>query len=140
MKDKKRTFVYISANHHPPFLHRYLDTKIEAENHLRTLSNLQFYSVRPGLIIDGERQWTYPLSIANNLIKIGKDQLDNSIGQVKYVKDLLEVFKVDKAIERKDLAKAICTLCLLNEDFPEVNFHEDILLLSKKFKDLINLN
>ena len=32
--NKKRNFVYISANHAPPFLPRYIETKWKAEEYL----------------------------------------------------------------------------------------------------------
>ncbi len=55
-------FVYISANFAPPFLSRYVTTKHEAENYLKNLDKLSFYSVRPGLVVDvSERKFTGPL-------------------------------------------------------------------------------
>lgn len=33
--NKNRNFIYISANHSPPFLSRYLENKIKAENYLK---------------------------------------------------------------------------------------------------------
>ena len=34
---KKRSFVYLSGSRSPPFLHRYLDSKIEAEKYLLSI-------------------------------------------------------------------------------------------------------
>lgn len=35
MKNKKRKFIYVSANHHPPGLSRYLESKLKAEGFLK---------------------------------------------------------------------------------------------------------
>ena len=63
-EDKNKNFVYISANHAPPFLPRYLENKIKAENYLKDLENFNFYSVRPGIITSNERIVTVPLGYA----------------------------------------------------------------------------
>ena len=81
-----------------------------------------------------------PFGVVNNLVKMSKDQLDRSFGEIKYLKDVLGTFKVDKAVERRDLAKAIGALSLLDEEFGEVNTYEDIQFLSKRFSSLINLD
>ena len=39
---KKRSFVFVSGSRHPPFLNRYLTTKIEAENYLLSFIKLNF--------------------------------------------------------------------------------------------------
>jgi hypothetical protein len=39
---KKRSFVFVSGSRHPPFLNRYLTTKIEAENYLLGLIKFNF--------------------------------------------------------------------------------------------------
>ena len=62
--NKNKNFVYISANHAPPFLPRYLENKIKAENYLKERENFNFYSVRPGIITDSKRFFTIPLGYA----------------------------------------------------------------------------
>lgn len=53
--DKKRNFVFVSANQHLMFVPKYLDTKITAENNYRSIDNLSVRVVKPGIIMDGSR-------------------------------------------------------------------------------------
>lgn len=77
--DAKRTFAMISSAKSPPFTPAYMDTKVEAENYLKTeCANLLPYIIRPGFIWNQEhRGWSIPLKHACELLymyneKIGK--------------------------------------------------------------------
>lgn len=56
--------VYLSASGHPPFIHRYITTKEEAENHIFSKKNLKGAALKPGFIYSlQERWWSVPLKI-----------------------------------------------------------------------------
>jgi nucleoside-diphosphate-sugar epimerase len=55
---KGKRFVYISGSSSPPFMPRYLSTKMEAEEHLRSLSDIKTIALRPGFVYSAtERVW-----------------------------------------------------------------------------------
>ena len=66
-EDKKKYFVYLSSEKAPPFLDKYLTTKIEAEDYLLSeeCNYLVPTIIRPGFIYDPKhRWWSMPLKMA----------------------------------------------------------------------------
>ena len=139
--DKKRKFIYISANMHLPFIPRYLDTKFKAEEYARELSNLIALAVRPGLIIDSkERPITMPLGQLVNFGNcVNNTSLFQSLKRIKYLGDFMQNFEVGKSIEREDLSKAIAFLALSNDiDQLRIFKHNEIMEASKRYNQLLN--
>lgn len=82
---------------------------------MSNLNNVEFYSVRPGLIVDNERVITKPLGQFFDGVNFLQTKTPlNQLGEVKYLKDVLEYFKAEKSIERSILARAIIYLALTN--------------------------
>lgn len=63
-KKEHRTFVLLSSEKAPPFLDKYLTSKMEAEQYIMDeCPNLNATVVRPGFIVNkAERWWSIPLS------------------------------------------------------------------------------
>lgn len=67
---KNKNFVYISSEKAPPFLEKYLTTKLEAESYILSeeCANLKPTIIRPGFIYDkNHRWWSMPLKTAVDL-------------------------------------------------------------------------
>lgn len=132
--DKKRRFLYLSANKAPPFLERYFKTKMKAEMFLNLCENLEFFSLRPGFVFDGEeRPWTKPFGDFLGLVNYLQTEtplkvLKNCNSQV------LDSFEVGDPISKDVLTGSICELALFgNEEGKNVFLFEDMEFLSKKF-------
>lgn len=141
-ENKKRKFIYISANMHLPFISRYLDTKLKAEEYLKSLPNLTSLAVRPGLIKDSnERPVTTPLShLANFGNFVNETSLFKSLKNNKYLEEFVENFEVGRSVEREDLSKAVAFLSLSNEmDNIQIFKHNDIMEASKRYNELLNI-
>lgn len=141
--DKKRKFIYLSANRSPPFLPRYLETKLKAEEYINGLSNLSFVALRPGVIVDSsERPITMPLGYLADIGNfINRTSLFQSLKGIKYVKDVAENFEVDKSIQREDVAKAVAFLAISDEmSGLRVLKHDEILAAARKYSDVLNNN
>lgn len=62
--DSPKKVIYLSSVNPPPFLHRYLSTKMESEDALFSTSH-EAYSIRPGFIYDWDlKKWSIPLRYA----------------------------------------------------------------------------
>ena len=140
--DKKRKFIYISANSGVPFSPRYLDTKLQAENYLSALANIDFHAFRPGLVVDNERAVSVPLGFAANLAHQIQNsqicrQIDQQISQIKYLGDLTKNFKVGGPTQREDLAKAIVA-CALSDEMGHLRvFENEAILRASRLYDLL---
>ncbi len=133
-KNKKK-FIYISANQHPPFLTRYLETKRKAENYLQTLENLDFYSIRPGLITDVKEKWALePLAKLTDVLSVVQRTTPFQILEnTKFIGDLLKIGKVDHSVSRMAVSKALLSLALSNEEMPRFSNYDDIIDLSNLY-------
>lgn len=94
-----KKITYISASKAPPFIKRYLTTKLEAENYLFGLKNVRASVLRPGFI--------YSSAPAATLINIYSDIFNGLFQFVKYdtaLHKFLSNFDVDKAIKVEAVA------------------------------------
>ena len=71
-RNTKLKFVMISSEKAPPFLERYLTTKLEAEQYLvNECKNLHPIIIRPGFIVNqAERSWSAPLQYPVNILSM----------------------------------------------------------------------
>jgi nucleoside-diphosphate-sugar epimerase len=69
-KQKTLRFIFISSEKAPPFLSRYLTSKLEAEKFLTNeCPNLALTIIRPGFVVNKEeRSWSVPLAIPVNIL------------------------------------------------------------------------
>ena len=59
------------------------------------------------------------------------------MGEVKYLKDVLDKLKAEKPIERSVLARAIIYLALTNtKDNKKINEYKELKDLAKRYEDL----
>lgn len=132
---KNPKFLFISANHAPLFLHRYIEAKHEAEKKLDSLPNIRFQALRPGFLYSRERLWSLPLStfitfgvlFFNPILRLFSSVWTNSS---KYL--------FDTPNSRDDLVKALVYLALNDSEKKKVLLGPDIVELSKKF-DTFNI-
>ena len=135
--DKKRRFLYLSANKAPPFLKRYLDTKLKAEMFLNLCENIEFFSLRPGFIIDEtERNWSKPFGEVLNFIDYV--QHHTPLNNLKNCNsDFLNQFEIEKPISKDMLTNSICELALFGNKNGNKKFflYDDMKNLSDKFDE-----
>jgi len=131
---KGKRFVYISGSASPPFCPRYLSTKMEAEEHLRSLGNLKTVALRPGFIYSAsERVWSVPLKYycdANNVV-MGKvlDVCSNN-----YAKNFLNNFHTDSSVPLDDVVDS-SIYCSFSEEYDQTwLWNADMNSLSEKFR------
>lgn len=135
-ENKKRKFIYLSANRAPPFLPRYIETKHRAEEYISRLDNLSFVALRPGLILDhGERPLLTPLGYLADIGNcVTKTSVFQSLRGVKYLGDALENLEVDRAVQRTDLAKAVAYLTFTDEMNGQSPLeHDEIVEAAKRY-------
>eukprot|EP01015_Nassula_variabilis_P027382 TRINITY_DN5605_c0_g1_i2.p1 TRINITY_DN5605_c0_g1~~TRINITY_DN5605_c0_g1_i2.p1 ORF type:complete len:191 (-),score=32.61 TRINITY_DN5605_c0_g1_i2:60-632(-) len=98
--NKNQKIVYISASRAPPFLKRYLTTKLEAEEHLRNLKNVRFTALRPGFIYSKkERVWSVSVQLLMSTWQFGFGSIYNLVPERTYLKELMANFDVDTPID-----------------------------------------
>jgi nucleoside-diphosphate-sugar epimerase len=133
--DKKRRFIYLSANRAPPFLDRYLDTKLKAEMFLQICDNLEFFSFRPGFIIDKESRF-YSEPFGHLIDQLHTIQNDTPLKNLSNLKlDFLNRFIVEKPILKSVLVNAICEIALFgNQDQKNIFTYNEMNFLSDNFQ------
>ena len=132
----KKKMIYISASTHPPGFSGYLKTKWKAEEYIQNLPNLDFHSLRCGLITSEERKFLRPLGNLLNFIR--ESQLKTPLKKLfeeTRPGDFMKNFESPAMIELDDVANAALYLHLnqgkIDQKILEV---EAIQTLSEKFK------
>ena len=130
--DNKK-MVYLSASKSPPFIPRYLDTKLEAENYLFGLPNLRGTALRPGFISSDEvankKLLSYPVGLYANAYKFFEQRLNPS----EDIKRFLKNFDVDTTIDVRAVALS-AVIASFDEKFDgRVLFNPDMELLWERF-------
>ncbi len=101
---EKKSFVYVSGSKSPPFLPRYLTTKIQAENHLLNLPNLRTTILKPGFISSNEvplkKLLSYPVGIYAHTTRF----LRQIVGPDTGLDNLLQKIEVDTAVDVRAVA------------------------------------
>lgn len=134
LKNKKRRFIYLSANQVPFLIKRYLENKIKAENYLANLDNLNFASVKPGLIYGWKRAITIPVGYLVHLVNFLYYYTFGKIDHFAYFK-FLKYLNPYPAIDLEDLAKAILELGVGEHSNKNgVFYHQDLM----KFSEIYN--
>ena len=127
--------MYISAETHPPFFPGYLKTKMQAEQHIASLPNLDFHSLRCGMITSEERGFLRPLGQVLGFVR----GLQTKSPLAKLFEgaqpgDFMKNFEMPDAIELDDIANAILFLHMNRGVFDkEILSKDQIEILSKKF-------
>ena len=142
MTDKKRKFLYLSANSGLPFIPRYRHAKTMAEEHVSNLPNLTFNSFRAGFVWDFKVQkWRRPLSSIMGLQwrvqqMLGIKDVNNDENKSRLTR-FAENFKVGKPTDRNDLARALlfCSLSNFYDDH-KIMGDDEIVDASKKLDEL----
>ena len=102
---KNKKMVYISGAHSPPFLPRYLTTKIEAEEFLFNLPGLKATSLRPGFIYDSKvKSWTGPLHYAVDLYASIYSIVSPLVPNYNVIKNFTKNFNVEHSIDLDSVA------------------------------------
>lgn len=118
--DKKKNFIYISAQRGLPFpssflFGGYIQTKIQAENQLLQLSKLNTYILRPGLITDPiERSWAIPLGYGASFINCAEKTVQKITGV--NIGDSLQLPSIPTKLEKLSSIAAKCALGLSDEN------------------------
>lgn len=112
----QKKFIYMSGSENPPFITRYLSTKMEAEEIINALNNVNMISLRAGFISSWEhRKWSLPLKhiVNGNNCLMGK-----VLGTLPKsgIKDFLGNFHTDTSVDVDDVVTA-ALYCVNNDDF-----------------------
>ena len=132
----KKLMIYISASTHPPGLAGYLRTKWEAENYIKNLENLDFHSLRCGLITSEQRKALRPLGQLLNCLKEAqqKTPLRNLFEGTK-PGDFMKNFEFPGMIELDDIANAALYLHMNRSQIEQTIMEDEMIrVLSQKFK------
>lgn len=134
--ENRKQFIYISAETHPPLFPGYLRTKQQAEQHISKLENLDFHSLRCGLITSDERSFLRPLGKALGCIRgIQKKSPLAKLFENAQPGDFFKNLEVPDYLELDDIANAVLFLHLNRGSYSgEFLAKEQIEVLSKKFE------
>lgn len=128
--------IYISASTHPPGFSGYLKSKWMAEDYIQELPNLDFHSLRCGLITSEERKNLRPLGAFLDIIR--HCQLKTPLKKLfegAKPGDFMKNYEVPGMIELDDVANAALYLHLNGGVIDQKIFEgEAIKVLSEKFK------
>jgi hypothetical protein len=124
--------VYLSASKGLPFIPRYLETKLEAENFLFALADVGVTVLKPGFIFT-EESWfkyssSYPINIYSEIFSLFYKYLPDS-----RIRDFLKNFDVDKSIDVKAVAISAVISAFDAKFNNKTLFNEDMLHLKKVF-------
>ena len=133
----KKLVMYISAETHPPLMSGYLKTKYKAEEFISKLENIDFYSLRCGLITSDKRNALRPLGKFFETLKSIQNSLPGSelVNDAK-PGDFMKNFDIPNYIELDDLANTALYLHLNPHSYDKnILKKEDMLTLSEKFQN-----
>lgn len=109
VEDSKRkpTVVYVSASRSPPFIHRYLTTKKEAEKYLlekQQEGKINAVILKPGFIYSwSERWWSVPLKLEIDIYRKVYSTLSCLIPKNTFMNRVWGELEVDSSVKLYDL-------------------------------------
>lgn len=132
-QDSRKRMVYMSGSANPPFIERYLSTKLEAEKMMNALENVDIVSLRAGFIYSwDDRKWSVPLKYivdADNCI-LGRT--------LKFVpesplKSFLNNFHTDSSIDLNDVINSAIYGGFCQEFLNDYLTNNDMQTISNQF-------
>jgi len=131
-KDNKK-IVYFSASKAPPFIPRYLTTKLEAEDFLFNLSDVRASILRPGFITSNERLskklLKYPVNIYSSIFNF----FDGITPYESRLKPFVKKFDVDKSIDLQSVVIAALICCFDPKFDDKILYNNDMRELKELF-------
>jgi nucleoside-diphosphate-sugar epimerase len=129
-----KKFIYMSGSANPPFITRYLSTKMETEQMINALENVNMVSLRAGFISSWEhRKWSLPLKYVVN----GNNCVTSKILGVlpdSGLKGFLKNFHTDTSVDVDDVVTA-ALYCINNGDFDNKYLtNDDMVTVSNIFR------
>ena len=124
----------MSGSANPPFITRYLSTKMETEEIINALDNVNMVSLRAGFISSWEhRKWSLPLKFVVNSNNCLMSKLLGSMPK-SGVKDFLGNFHTDTSVDVDDVVTA-ALYCVNNDDFNNKYLtNDDMVTVSNIFR------
>lgn len=128
LHDNKK-IVYISASKSPPFIPRYLSTKVEAEKFLLGLPELRTSVLKPGYIYSDQSVFRHALKYPVNFYASLYNFINGITPYEARIKPFVWKFDVDKAVDIRAVAISALTCCfdpkfddkfLYNKDMNEI--------------------
>lgn len=115
-QNRQKKFIYMSGSANPPFITRYLSTKMEAEAIINSLENVNMISLRAGFISSWEhRKWSLPLKHIVNVNNCVTGAALKAIPD-SGLKSFLKNFHTDTSIDVDDVVLS-ALYCLGSNEF-----------------------
>jgi len=128
-----KKIVYFSASKSPPFIPRYLTTKIEAEDFLFNLSDVRASVLRPGFISSEERLskklLKYPVNIYSSIFNF----FDGITPYESRLKPFVKKFDVDKSIDLQSVVISALICCFDPKFDDKILYNNDMRELKELF-------
>lgn len=127
----KKRFVYMGSAKSPPFLHRYISTKREAEENLKANPNLKAILLRPGFIYSAtERPISIPLKFIIGLNKSLYTPIVDFLPNTPF-KEFLHEFSFTETVELEELAR-VSVKAAMEDSFLTGTFENDSIIYYSK--------
>mmetsp|Transcript_4744 Transcript_4744/g.3943 ORF Transcript_4744/g.3943 Transcript_4744/m.3943 type:complete len:157 (+) Transcript_4744:266-736(+) len=128
-----KKMVYLSASRSIPFIPRYLDTKIEAENYIKSCENLRHTFLRPGFIYSTEVYWRHALKLPVNLYSGAFNFVNGFIKPKTVFKSFLNNIDVDSSVSIKSVSIS-ALIAAFDSDFDgRTLYNDDMETLKTRF-------
>jgi hypothetical protein len=135
-EEHKKLMIYISASTHPPGFSGYLETKWKAEDYISGLENLDFHSLRCGLITSDERSNLRPLGSLLKILRHSQQKTPlRKIFENTKPGDFVKNFEFPGMIELDDIANTALYLHLRKGEIDSTILEDEMIeTISQKFK------
>lgn len=131
-----KKMVYLGASKAPPFLPRYLSTKFEAEEYLRSLPNIKTTALRPGFIYSAkDKSWTIPLKVAVNIHASLFGKIYSLIPPNNAAKSFLGNFDVDSSVSVESVATSALVAAFSANYNGKILFNNDMDNILREFHE-----
>jgi len=130
--NKNKKMIYLSASKNPPFIKRYLSTKIEAENYIQRLPHLRTTILRPGFISSEEvpvkKLLSYPVGVYAHLSHfLAKAAGNSGLG------DFIRSVEVDTTVDVRAVALSALIASFDPRFDGKILYNEDMETLKGRF-------
>ncbi|EGR30406.1 nad-dependent epimerase dehydratase, putative [Ichthyophthirius multifiliis] len=133
----QKKLVYLSAQGHPPFIHRYIETKEQAEKYLLDLNNVKTCVLKPGFIYSyQERKWSIPLKYTLDAWGCIHSFIGKSIPQNTLMNQLYNELYVEKSIQLEAVVNAAIYSALHESSNGKIWFNSDMEKYQDRLQDL----